>query len=114
MNTQKTQILKIDVSNLENVEAIVLKNVANKINEVEDSFEPVPDSVYALSEFDGGETLNQYNEAEGQVFHNLMHKLSIVAEASILDRLEEQYFTSGIKGIVGEVLTPIFEARYNW
>jgi hypothetical protein len=110
----KTQNLGIDVSNLQNVEAIVLKNVANKINEIENSFEPVPESVTQLSEFDGGETQKQYDEAMGWVFQNLLHKLSIVVEAEIIARLEEQYFTCGIKGILGEVLTPIFEKQYNW
>lgn len=110
----KTLKIEINVKNLEKVEAIVLKNVLKKVKEVEDSFEPIPDSVYSLSEFDGGETMELYMEAEGQVFQRLLHKLSIDPEAEKLGRLEEEYFTCGITGKIGEILSPLFESKYNW
>jgi hypothetical protein len=115
-----TQIFKIKAEDLEKAEAIVLKNVASKIAIIENDLNEdqieagIPDSLLALSEFDGGESQRLWDNHIGEVLERIYQKLSIIPEAERLARLEYQYFTCGLTGILGEVFTPIFEMEYNW
>jgi hypothetical protein len=97
---QKEQLQKVDL--------MVLRNVYRKVEKISQELPDVPDSVYALNEFDGV-SVEQFNMVISDEFWAQVERLSLTPEADRLSRMEMQYFVGGLTGPMADEFGPLFE-----